>query len=192
MKELEKLIEEKGKVLPGHILKVDGFLNHQLDVDVIDKIGKEFSRIFADIKPDKILTVESSGIAIAQATSMNMDKQPVLFAKKVEHHNVSSEVYQCPEKSYTTGKTYIVQLSKDYLKENDNILIIDDFLANGEALNALLTICNEAKVNVLGIGIVICKTFQPGYERIKKMCPRIELLAPVKSMSDDGKIEWLY
>lgn len=190
MKLLEEKIIKNGKMLPGDILKVDSFLNHQIDIELMDEIGKEFARLFSDKKPDKILTIESSGIAIAQATSMHMNKAPIIYAKKTSASNMSSEKYNAEEKSYTRGLIYNIEVSKEYLKENQNILIIDDFLANGEALNALLDICKQAKVNVLGCGIVICKMYQPGYQRIKKMCDRLEVLAKVKSMDDDGRIEF--
>ena len=190
MKYLENIIKEQGKILPGNILKVDCFLNHQVNVNVIDEIGKEFARLFSDTKPDKILTIETSGVPISYATSMNMDKQNVVYAKKGTHLNQSKNVYQCKEKSYTKDLEYVIQVSKEYLKPKEKILIIDDFLANGEALNSLISICKQADAEIVGIGIVIAKMYQPGYERIKKMFNRIEVLAKVKSMSDDGKIEF--
>lgn len=190
MKYLENIIKEQGKILPGNILKVDCFLNHQVNVNVIDEIGKEFARLFSDTKPDKILTIETSGVPISYATSMNMDKQNVVYAKKGTHLNQSKNVYQCKEKSYTKDLEYVIQVSKEYLKPKERILIIDDFLANGEALNSLISICKQADAEIVGIGIVIAKMYQPGYERIKKMFNRIEVLAKVKSMSDDGKIEF--
>lgn len=190
MKYLEDLIRKQGKVLPGDVLKVDSFLNHQIDVKAMDEIGKEFARLFKDTNPDKILTIETSGVSIAQATSLNLNKQVVVYAKKDSHNNMNSECYMCKERSYTLGTDYTVKVSKEYLHKGENILIIDDFLANGEALNALLTICSQAEVNVLGIGVVVAKMYQPGYQRIKKMCDRLEVLAKVKSMSDDGTIEF--
>ena len=190
MKKLEEVIKKQGKVLAGDILKVDSFLNHQVDVEIMDEIGKEFSTIFKDINPNKILTIETSGVAIAQATSLNMAKQKVVYAKKGFHLNMSDSVFGAKERSYTKNQDYMVQVSKEYLSENDKVLIIDDFLANGEALNSLLEICKQAKAEVLGIGIVIAKMYQPGYERIIKMCPNLHVLAKVKSLSDDGVIEF--
>ena len=190
MKFLEDIIREQGKVLPGDILKVDCFLNHQVDVKIMDEIGKEFSRLFKDTNPDKILTIETSGVAIAQATSLNMNKQPVVYAKKDVHLNMGGENYSCKERSYTKDMDYEVKVSKDYIGKGDKILIIDDFLANGEALNALVSICNQAGAQIVGIGIVIAKMYQPGYQRILKMYDKIEILAKVKSMSDDGQIEF--
>ena len=190
MKYLEDVIRKEGKILPGDILKIDSFLNHQVNVEIMDEMGKEFARLFADTNPDKILTVETSGVAVAQAVSLNMNKQLVVYAKKDAHLNMSNNVYECRERSYTKGMEYSVQVSKEYLHEGENVLIIDDFLANGEAMNALLSICAQAKVNVVGIGIVVAKMYQPGYERIKKMYDRIEILAKVKSMTDEGEIEF--
>lgn len=190
MKELQEIISKYGKILPGDILKIDSFLNHQIDVNILDTIGKEFARLFNETNPEKILTIESSGIAIAQATSLNMNRQPVVYAKKGSHLNMSSDVYQCEEKSYTKDVVYVTQVAKEFLKENERILIIDDFLANGEALNSLLNICSQAKVNIVGVGIVVCKMYQPGYERVKKIYNNIEILAKIKSMSIDGIIEW--
>lgn len=191
MKYLENIIKEQGQILPGDILKVDGFINHQINVVVLDEVGKEFARLFADTKPDKILTVETSGVAIAQATSLNMNKQNVVYAKKGSYLNLSKDVYECKEKSYTKDLEYTVRVAKEYLKPNEKILIIDDFLANGEALNSLIDICKQAKVEIVGIGVVVCKMYQPGYERIKKMCNRLEVLAKVKSMNENGEIEFI-
>ena len=190
MKYLEEIIRKEGKILPGDILKVDSFLNHQVNVEVMDEMGKEFARLFEDTNPDKILTIETSGVAIAQAVSLNMNRQPIIYAKKGVHLNMSNDVYQCKEKSYTKNVDYMIQVSKEYLHEGDRILLIDDFLANGEAMNSLLEICAQAKVEVVGIGIVIAKMYQPGYERIKKMYDRVEILAKVKSMNDNGEIEF--
>ncbi len=190
MKELEKIILEKGQVLPGDILKVDCFLNHQIDVEIMDMIGKEFARLFSDIKPTKILTIETSGVAIAQATSLNMDKQLVVYAKKGFHLNMDDSSYNTTERSYTQNKDYVVRISKDYLNSNDKVLIIDDFLAKGEASNSLLELCRQANAEVLGIGIVVAKMYQEGYERIKKLCPNLHILAKVKYLGEDGSIEF--
>ena len=190
MSKLKEIIVSQGKVLPGDILKVDSFLNHQIDCRVMESIGEEFAEIFKYIKPTKILTIETSGVAIAQATSQKMEYQPVVYAKKGFHLNMSDKLYCAKEKSYTKNQDYVIQVSKEYLCSDDKILIIDDFLANGEACNAMLEICEQAGCEVLGIGICIAKMYQPGYERIKKMNPNLHILAKVKSMSDDGKIEF--
>ena len=190
MSKLKEIIVSQGKVLPGDILKVDSFLNHQVDVRIMDVIGEEFATIFKDIKPTRILTIETSGVAIAQATSQHMNYQPVVYAKKGFHLNMSDKLFCAKERSYTKNQDYVVQVSKEYLSSDDKVLIIDDFLANGEACNAMLEICKQAGCEVLGIGICIAKMYQPGYERIKKMNPNLHILAKVKSMSDDGKIEF--
>lgn len=190
MKYLQDIIRQKGKVLENDILKVDSFLNHQIDTKIMDEIGKEFSNIFKDIKPNKILTVETSGVAIAQATAMHMGYLPVVFAKKQNHLNMDDKCFSCKERSYTEATERIVKVAKEYISENDEILIIDDFLANGEALNSLLNICNQANAKVLGIGIVVAKMYQPGYQRIIKMHPNLHILAKIKSLSEDGQIEF--
>ena len=190
MKYLEEKIKKNGQILPGDILKVDSFLNHQIEVEAVDEIGKEFARLFSDIKPNKILTIEASGIAMAYSTAKHMSNQLIVFAKKNRAANMSGNVYEAKERSYTRGVEYTIQVSKEYLNENDKVLIIDDFLANGEAMNALIEICKQAKAEVLAVGAVIGKMYQPGYERIKKLCPRVEVLAKVKSMDDNGGIEF--
>ncbi|MDO4940625.1 MAG: xanthine phosphoribosyltransferase [Erysipelotrichaceae bacterium] len=187
MKLLEEMIIKYGKVYPNDVLKIDSFLNHQIDIKLMFEIGKEFKRIFNDCKPDKILTIEASGIGIATAVSTYFDYCPVVFAKKDRALNMFNETYQSKEISYTRGSTKLIEVSREYLSENDNILIIDDFLANGEALNSLLDICRQAKCNVLGCGIVVCKTYQPGLKRIEKLGYRVECLAKIKSM-DNGEI----
>lgn len=191
MKYLHDVIKKEGKVLPGDILKVDSFLNHQIDVTVINEIGKEFARIFAGSNPDKILTIETSGVAVAQATAINMRCHKIVYGKKDSHLNMDNNCYSCKEKSYTKGTDYEIKVSKEYLKKGDRILIVDDFLANGEALNSLLQICKQAGAVVVGAGIVVAKMYQPGYERIKKDYKMdVQVLAKVKSMSDDGQIEF--
>jgi len=190
MRRLEEIIATSGKVLPGDILKVDNFLNHQVNVDVMDMIGEEFASLFKDIKPTKILTIETSGVAIALAASLHMDRQPVVYAKKGFHLNMSDSLYCAKEKSYTKNQDYVIQVSKEYLNSDDKVLLIDDFLANGEACNAMLDICKQAGCEVLGIGICIAKMYQPGYERIKKQHSNLQVLAKVKEMTDDGKISF--
>ena len=190
MKLLEERIIKEGKILAGDILKVDNFLNHQLDVKLLDEIGKEFYELFKDSNPNKILTIESSGIAIATSVSRCFGYPPVVYAKKTTALNMSSNVYEAKEKSYTRNLEYTVQVSKDYLKQDDRVLIIDDFLANGEAMKALIEICIQAKAEIVGCGAVICKTYQPGLKIIKDMGYDVEALARIKSMSDDGTIEF--
>lgn len=188
MKELQERIIKDGEVLPGDILKIDSFLNHQVDVKLMDHIGEEFYHIFKDSNPDKILTIESSGIAIASATSRYFGYIPVLFAKKTVAANMSGNTYSCIEHSYTRNIEYTVQVSKEYLHENERILILDDFLANGEAMNSLINICNQAKAIVVGCGTVVCKSYQPGKQRIKDLGYDVKVLANIASLNNDGTI----
>lgn len=190
MKLLEERITKDGKILPGDILKIDNFLNHQLDTKLMDEIGKEFYRLFKDREPNKILTIESSGIAIAQAASRYFGFIPVVFAKKTVAANMAKNTYEAKEHSYTRNIEYTVQVAKDYLTAEDRVLILDDFLANGEAMNSLISICNQAGAQIVGCGSVVCKTYQPGEKRIRDLGYDVEVLARVKSMSDDGKIEF--
>jgi len=189
MKLLEDRIQSDGRVLPGDVLKIDSFLNHQVDVTLMEEIGKEFYRLFQKEKPDKILTIESSGIAIAYPTSKCFGNIPLVFAKKTNALNMSHETYSCTEKSYTRDIIYNVQVAKDYLKEGERILIIDDFLANGEATGALINLCEQSKAKVVGIGIVVSKTYQSGEKKVRSRGYRLEVLARVKSMSN-GIIEF--
>ena len=190
MKLLEERIKKDGKVYPGDILKIDSFLNHQIDIKLLEEIGKEIKRLFPNEKPTKILTIEASGIAIASIVDQNFDYVPVIFAKKNKALNMSGNVYASQERSYTRGEMIDVQVSKEYLNENDTVLIVDDFLANGEAMNSLIDICNQANAKICGCCAIVCKTYQPGEERIKKYGVHLECLARVKSMTDDGQIEF--
>lgn len=190
MKLLEDRIREKGKILPGDILKVDGFLNHQIDVKLIDELAKEFHRLFADCDPTKIVTIEASGIAIAAATSRQFGSIPILFAKKTAAANMDANTYQAKERSYTRNIEYTINIAKEYLGPEDRVLLIDDFLANGEAMVALINICDQAGAKILGIGSVICKTYQPGKKRLEDLGYHVEILAKVSAMHDDGTIEF--
>ncbi|MBQ6334499.1 MAG: xanthine phosphoribosyltransferase [Erysipelotrichaceae bacterium] len=190
MKLLEERIRKDGKILPGDILKIDNFLNHQIDVELMDQMGEEFYRLFKDKKPNKILTIESSGIAIAAAASRCFGYIPVVFAKKTVAANMAKNAFEAKEHSYTRNIEYTVQVSREYLGPEDRVLILDDFLANGEAMNALINICKQAEAQIVGCGSVVCKTYQPGEQRIKDMGYEVEVLARVKAMSDDGQIEF--
>ncbi len=189
MELLENRILTDGIILDGDILKIDNFLNHQMDVTLLDEMGKEFKRIFSDVSINKILTIESSGIGMAVMAARYFDNCPVVFAKKGKSANIGGEVYECIEKSYTRGVEYHIQVSKKYLNENDNVLILDDFLAMGEALNALVSICNQANAKVMGCGVAVCKAYQPGLKRISDLGVKVEALASIKSMHD-GIIEF--
>ena len=187
---LEERIKKDAKILKGDIVKVDSFLNHQIDVKLLEEIGKEFYRLFKDTNPDKILTIESSGIAIATFTSKYFDYIPVVYAKKGHASNMSNDIYLAKEHSYTRNIDYDIQIDREYLNENERVLLLDDFLANGEAMNALIEICNKAKARIVGCGAVISKTYQPGEKRIKDLGYDIKSLARIKYMDENGNIEF--
>lgn len=187
MQLLEERILKDGKVFPGNVLKVDSFLNHQVDVELINEIGKEFYRLFKDCGVNKIFTIEASGIGIACITAQYFHV-PVVFAKKTLGKNIAADVYSTPIKSFTHGKTYDVIVSQEFLNKDDRILIIDDFLAQGCALNGLIELINSAGAEIVGAGIVIEKAFQQGGDLIRSEGVRVESLARIESMTDDGKI----
>lgn len=184
-----KLLEDKiltcGTVLPGEILKVDNFLNHQIDVDLVTALGREFYDIFGSDGINKILTVESSGIAIAFAAAQFF-KVPVVFAKKGQHKNVGNDVYRCESFSYTKGVPYEMSVSKAYLSDKDTVLIVDDFLANGAAARCLINIINQAGAKLAGIGIAIEKGFQNGGKELRDLGIKVSSLAVIDSMTDDS------
>lgn len=186
MKALENKILKEGRVLPGHILKVDSFLNHRLDVDFIMEIGKEIARIFSNEKINKILTIETSGIAIAMAAAAQMHI-PVVFAKKNKSANISNDLYKTVVHSYTHGVDYTVVVSKEFLQSGDNVLIIDDFLANGKALIGLIDIINQANAKTVGCCCAIEKGFQGGGDSLREQGIRVESLAIVENM-ENGKV----
>ena len=187
MQLLEERILKDGKVFPGNVLKVDSFLNHQVDVELINEIGKEFDRLFKDCGVNKIFTIEASGIGIACITAQYFHV-PVVFAKKTLGKNIAADVYSTPIKSFTHGKTYDVIVSQEFLNKDDRILIIDDFLAQGCALNGLIELIKSAGAQIVGAGIVIEKAFQQGGDLIRSEGVRVESLARIESMTDDGKI----
>ena len=166
MDELKQRIINDGKIYPGGIIKVDNFLNHQMDIDLIDHIGVEFYNHFKSKNINKILTIEASGIGIACLTARHFNV-PVVFAKKNESKNISSNVYTTEVFSYTKGKTYTVRVDRNYITPDDRILIIDDFLANGQALLGLIDITEQANATVCGVGICIEKGFQDGGDLIR-------------------------
>ena len=182
MKALEEKILREGTVLPGNVLKVASFLNHQLDVDFIMEMGREIGRLFRDSGATKILTVETSGIAIAMAAGAAMHL-PVVFAKKHKTSNLSGEVYSTVVHSYTHGVDYTVVVNKDFLKAGEKILIVDDFLANGKALLGLIDIVKQAGAEVIGCSCAIEKGFQKGGDSLREKGYRIESLAIVDEMS---------
>ena len=187
MKLLEERILKDGQVFPGNILKVDSFLNHQIDVNLLSEMGKEIKRLYSEAGVNKILTIEASGIAIASIAALYFDC-PVLFAKKTKTKNIANSVYKTQVRSFTHGTEYDVVLSKDFLSEKDNVLIIDDFLAEGNALLGLIDLCNQAGATVAGCAIAIEKGFQQGRERVEAKGIRVESLAIVEEMKDDAVI----
>lgn len=184
MKLLEERIMQEGQVRPGNVLKVDCFLNHQLDVDLLDKVGEEFYRIFKDDGINKILTIEASGIGIAVAVAQHFDYAPVVFAKKSKSKNLDGELYTSKVTSFTRGTTFDVQVSKKYLNPGDRVLIIDDFLAKGQALMGLLDIVAQSGATTVGCGIVIEKGFQEGGQMLREKGIRLESLAIIDHFED--------
>lgn len=181
MKLLEERIKKDGIVKPGNVLKVDNFLNHQMDIALFNEMGKEFKRLFADCKVNKILTIEASGIGIACIVAQYFDV-PVVFAKKAQSINIDGDIYSTKIQSFTHQRVYDVIVSKKYLNPEDHILIIDDFLANGCALEGLIDLVQSAGATVEGIGIAIEKGFQQGGKLIRDRGIRLESLAIVDSM----------
>ncbi len=190
MKLLEEKILHDGIIRAGNVLKVDSFLNHQIDVPFIDLLGQEFYRRFGKEKVDKILTIETSGIGIASITAMHF-RVPVLFAKKSAGSNMDKDVYFTNIYSYTHNKTNTVTIAKRFLQAGDRVLIIDDFLANGCALEGLLDMVRQAGAQVVGIGIAIEKSFQGGGDRLRAQGLPLVSLALIESMdSATGKISF--
>ncbi len=190
MKLLEERILRDGVVAEGNVVKVDNFLNHQMDISLFNEMGREFKSLFKDHDINKILTVEASGIGIACIVAQHFNV-PVVFAKKSESINLDGATYSVPVESYTHKKTYNVIVSKKYIGKGDKVLIIDDFLANGCALEGLISIANEAEAVVEGIGIVIEKGFQQGGEIIRKKGIHLESLAIIDSVNvETGEINF--
>lgn len=167
MKILEERILKDGKILDGNILKVDNFLNHQIDSELFMEMAKDFSNHFKDKNITKILTVEVSGIAIAFAIATYL-KVPFVFAKKTLSLTLGDNVYTSKVISYTKNKEYDIRVDKNFLNKDDKVLIVDDFLATGQALNGLIDICNQAQAKVVGIAIAIEKVFQDGGNKLRK------------------------
>ena len=182
---LEERIARDGVVKPGNVLKVDSFLNHQMDIVLIEKIAKEFKRRFGDQRVDKVLTIEASGIGIAILVAREFGV-PMVFAKKAKSVNLDGEMYVAEVESFTHKKTNMVIVSKKYLKEGENVLVIDDFLANGCALQGLISIVESADANVVGCGIVVEKGFQDGGHRIRNLGYRLESLAIIDAMDAES------
>lgn len=182
MKLLEDRILKDGHIGTDNVLKVDSFLNHQIDVSFVCKLGKEFYRLFKDENITKILTIEASGIGIACLTAQYFNV-PVVFAKKTKTINIYSDTYNATVHSYTHKKDYDIVVSNEFLSKEDNVLIIDDFLAKGSALTALLMLIEKAGAKTAGAGIVIEKAYQGGGNLVRDMGVRVESLAKIKSIS---------
>lgn len=187
MKLMEDRIRQDGRIREGGVLKVDSFLNHQMDVELFNEIGKEFLRLFGDCAVTKILTIEASGIGIA-CVSAQFFHVPVIFAKKNKTRNIAGDVYTSKVESFTHGKVYDIIVSKEFLHPEDRVLLIDDFLANGSALSALIDLVHQAGAQVVGAGIVIEKAFQPGGALIRGKGVRVESLARIESMDEEDGI----
>lgn len=185
MKQLEERIARDGRVIGTEILKVDSFLNHQMDIALLDEIGKELYRLFKDKGITKVITIEASGIAIAVSAARCFNV-PAVFAKKARSLNIGKDVYKARVHSFTYDNDYDITMSQNYLSASDTVLIVDDFLANGAALNGMISICEQAGAKIGGIGICIEKGFQPGGDEIRKKGYPLESLAIIESMDENG------
>ena len=190
MELLEERIRRDGVVKSEGVLKVDGFLNHQMDINLFNEMGKEPKRLFADAPINKILTIEASGIGIAAVVAQHFNV-PVVFAKKSQSINLDGDVYSTKIQSFTHQRIYDVIVSKKFLNADDHVLLIDDFLANGCALNGLIDLVEDAGATVEGIGIAVEKGFQPGGDDLRRRGYHLESLAIVQSMNPEtGEIEF--
>ena len=184
MELLEERIRRDGVVKSEGVLKVDGFLNHQMDINLFNEMGKELKRLFADAPINKILTIEASGIGIAAVVAQHFNV-PVVFAKKSQSINLDGDVYSTKIQSFTHQRIYDVIVSKKFLNADDHVLLIDDFLANGCALNGLIDLVEDAGATVEGIGIAVEKGFQPGGDDLRRRGYHLESLAIVQSMNPE-------
>lgn len=178
---LHEKIKADGKVFAGNILKVDSFLNHQIDVDFMDQLGKEIARRFLSAHVTKVLTIEASGIAIAYPVARELHC-PMVFAKKTRTKNLGSSVYAAPVESFTHGCTYDIKVSKEYISAGDVVLIVDDFLANGNAVRGLIEIVEQADATLAGVGIAVEKGFQNGGKELRAAGVRVESMAIIEAM----------
>ena len=184
MQLLKDMIIKKGKIFPGNILKVDSFLNHQIDISFLNEVGKEYYKRYKDDNVNKILTIEASGIGIACITAQHFNV-PVVFAKKNKTKNIASDVYSSNVVSYTHSKEYTVIVSKEFLSPSDRVIIIDDFLANGCAMTGLIDIVKSSGATLVGVGAVIEKGFQGGGDKLRAEGIRVESLAIIDKMEED-------
>lgn len=191
MEELKQRILRDGKVRGSNeVLKVDSFLNHQMDVPFLQAIGQAFRQRFEGCPVDRILTIEASGIGIACLAAPAFGNPPVVFAKKNKTKNIAGDVYTSKVESFTHGKVYDIIVSKEFLLPSDRVLLIDDFLANGSALQGLINLVRDAGATLVGAGIAVEKAFQPGGDLIRGMGVRVESLARIKSMSVENGVEF--
>ena len=189
MRLLEERILKDGKVRAGGILKVDGFLNHQMDVNLFMDLAKQWYAAFGGDNVTKLLTIEASGIGLACIAGLEFGC-PVVFAKKSKTKNIDGSLYKTRVESFTHGNIYDVIVSRDYLLPTDRVLLIDDFLANGAALDGLCDLVNQAGATIVGAGIAVEKCFQPGGKRLREKGLRIESLAMIEAMYDDGTLKF--
>lgn len=187
MKLLQDRILKDGQVRAGNILKVDNFLNHQIDAGLLNEIGKEFLRLYEDKGVNKILTIEASGIAIAIMAAYHFHV-PLVFAKKAKSKNIDGDVYTSQVESFTYKRTFDITVAQKFIGKGDRVLIIDDFMASGKAMNGLLDICKKAGAEVVGIGICIEKGFQGGGDALRAQGYEVESLAIIDSMDENGNI----
>ena len=188
MELLKERIRKDGIIKPGNVLKVDSFLNHQMDIQLFNEIGKEFKRRFADVKVDRILTIEASGIGIAAIVAQYFDC-PVVFAKKTQSINLDGTMLSTKIESFTHKRTYDVIVASRFIQPGENVLVLDDFMANGCAAMGLIDLIESAHANVVGVGIVIEKGFQQGGKMLREKGLRVESLAIVESMNaETGEI----
>ena len=185
MELLKKRIQEEGKILPGNIVKVDGFLNHRVDTELMEQIAEEFKKRFDTSKVTLVLTAEASGIALATICARSMGV-PMVFAKKAKSDNIEGGLYQSDIFSYTYKKKVTLLVSKDWISADDKVLIVDDFMANGEAMRGLCDIVKEAGAELVGIGIAVEKGFQHGGDRIREAGINIQSLAIIDSADENG------
>ena len=183
MELLKERIRKDGKVKEGNVLKVDSFLNHQMDIHLFQEIGKEFQKRFQGEEINKILTIEASGIGIACIDAQSFDV-PVVFAKKTQTKNIAGDTWTTKVESFTHGRIYDIIVAKEFLGKGDKVLIIDDFMANGKALEGLAELVTMSGAELVGAGIVIEKGFQPGGDELRRKGIRVESLAIIESMND--------
>ena len=191
MRLLEERILRDGVVMEGDVLKVDSFLNHQMDVSLFLAMAEEWNRLYADCRINKILTIEASGIGIA-CIAAQVFRCPVVFAKKTKTRNIAGDVYLTQVKSYTHNTSYDVIVSKRFLGSEDRLLLVDDFLANGAALGGLMDLAEMAGAQIIGAGIAIEKAYQPGGKLLRERGLRIESLAKISRMDENGTIEFVH